>query len=265
MKRDELLMVRLFSTELISTAPVSSDASLLTVHASALAQAAQPGQYCMVRCCSPQAYDPLLRRPFFIHSVDRAAGLCTFLVSMRGRGSRWLISQPAGVQLELLGPSGHGWSLPATARNLLLVAEEGQIASLTFLAQEALLQEIAVTIVYQCHEVEKAYPPALLAPEVEYHIVTDTDRAMFVANIASYLTWADAICCSVSRETALALYSIISSRYDWVRSKHFAQATAEGHLICGTGLCLLCDVETSSGLRLLCHEGPVFGLRELVR
>ena len=250
-------MVRLFSTELTSTTPISSEASLLTMRIPALAQAAQPGQYCMIRCCSPQAYDPLLRRPFFIHSVDRAAGLCTFLVYKRGRGSQWLVSQPDGAQLELLGPSGHGWSLPTTVRNLLLIAEERQMASLTFLAQEALRQEIAVTIIYQCQEIEKAYPPALLAPEVEYHIVTDT----LIADIAPYLAWADAICRSISHETALALYN----RYERVRGKHFAQATAEGHLICGTGLCLLCDIETSSGFRLLCHEGPVFGLRELVR
>jgi dihydroorotate dehydrogenase electron transfer subunit len=254
-------MVRLFSTELVSTTPISSNASLLTVHIPALAQAARPGQYCMVRCCFPQAYDPLLRRPFFVHSADRAAGLCTFLIYERGRGSRWLASQPSGTPLEMLGPSGRGWKLPAMAHNLLLVAEEGQLASLTFLAQEALLEDIAVTIIYQCREEEKAYPPALLAPEVEYHIVADTGIDKFMADLAPYLFWADALCCSVSHETALALYN----RYDRVRSKHFAQATAEGHLICGTGLCLLCDVETHSGSRLLCYEGPVFSLRELVR
>ncbi|HEY4383996.1 MAG TPA: hypothetical protein VGN34_05910, partial [Ktedonobacteraceae bacterium] len=97
----------------------------------------------------------------------------------------------------------------------------------------------------------------LLAPEVEYHVVTDT----LISGIAPYLSWADATCCSVSHETALALYN----RYERIRSKHFAQATAEGHLLCGMGLCLLCDIETRSGLRLLCREGPIFGLHELVR
>ncbi|HTK07613.1 MAG TPA: hypothetical protein VL485_10630 [Ktedonobacteraceae bacterium] len=250
-------MVRLFSAELISTTPISSEANLLTVHIPALVQAVRPGQYCMIRCCALQAYDPLLRRPFFVHSVDRAAGLCTFLIYKRGRGSHWLASQPAGTLLEVLGPTGHGWSLSSTVRNLLLIAEERQLASLTFLAQEALLQEIAVTIVYQCQSVEEAYPPALLAPEVEYHVVTDT----LISGIAPYLSWSDATCCSVSHETALALYN----RYERIRSKHFAQVTAEGHFLCGMGLCLLCDVETRSGFRLLCREGPVFGLHELVR
>ncbi len=250
-------MVRLFSAALTATTSLSTQASLLELYAPALLQTVRPGQFCMFRCCSPQAYDPLLRRPLYIHSIDRVAGLCSFLVYKHGRGSHWLLTQPVGTTLDLLGPLGHGWKIPSGIRNLLLVAEEELLPALILLAHEALTQEVAVTILYQCQNTEKAYPPALLPPEVEYQVVTND----LISVLPAYLSWADALCCSVSRETALTFYNL----YERVRGKNFAQAIAQGSLICGTGICLLCNVETRSGSRLLCREGPVFDLRELVR
>jgi len=82
---------------------------LIEVHAPQLAQAAQPGQYCMVRCCDTSSTDPLLRRPFFIHTVRREQGLCTLLVHVRGRGTAWLVKQQEGASLDILGPLGQGF------------------------------------------------------------------------------------------------------------------------------------------------------------
>jgi dihydroorotate dehydrogenase electron transfer subunit len=250
-------MVRLFSAEVTTITSISSEASLLEIHAPTLVQAVLPGQYCMLRCCSPQSYDPLLRRPFYVHTVDHVRGLCTFLIYRQGRCSRWLASQSVGSHLDLLGPLGHGWPLASTVRNLLLVAEEQQLTALTLLTQVAVAQEIAVTIVYRCTDPEKAYPPALLPPEVEYHVETND----LVSTLDPYIAWADTLCCSVSHETSLALYN----HYERLRTKSFSRGTAEGMIFCGTGFCLLCDFETRSGPRMLCREGPIFDLRELVR
>ncbi len=135
---------------------------LIEMHAPYLAQAAQAGQYCMVRCCHPLAYDPLLRRPFFIHGVQRAQGVCSLLVNVRGRGSAWLARQAVGAELDILGPLGHGWQIRSTVRNLLLIGAESQIAALTLLAQVALAQELAVTLLCICPSEDQAYPPTLL-------------------------------------------------------------------------------------------------------
>lgn len=248
--------MRLSIATITANTTLRSGVHLIEVKVPQLAQAVQPGQFCMVRCCHPLAQDPLLRRPFFIHGVQRSQGLCTLLVTVRGRGSAWLAQQQVGMQLDLLGPLGRGWQLHATARNLLLIGEEAQIAALPMLADVALRQDMAVTLLCLSSSVEEAYPPALLPEEVEYHVVTGD---LLVA-AGGYLTWADAVCCSVSRETLTALYW----RYERMRKHNFAQGVLLQPLVCGSGICLTCSVETRTGQQLICRDGPVFAARKII-
>ena len=266
--------MRLYTAPIIANSKIHADVHLLEVYLPQLAQSVQPGQYCMVRCCHPTANDPLLRRPFFVHSVRRDQGVCTFYVHMRGRGTAWLAGQGAGAALDIMGPLGHGWEIRSTVRNLLLVSDGTAIAAVTLLAQVANEQELAVTLVGQFATVEEAYPPALLPPEVEYHIVTPESGSEqpgqpgqfgkpheIVTALGEYLPWADAAYLNVSRETSVTLYS----RYERLRGKHFAQGTLLYPLVCGSGVCLTCSVETRGGPKLLCRDGPVFALRDIVR
>lgn len=257
--------MRLYTAILVANTNIQSNVYLLDLYVPQLAQAVAPGQYCMVRCCSSFAADPLLRRPFYIHSVQHTQGICRLLIHVRGRGTAWLVQQAEGSTLELLGPLGHGWSIRPTTRNLLLINEGASIAALPFLAQVALEQELAVAVVSQTVTADEAYPPVLFSPEVEYHIITadgSTGRHGELQYLISpYLSWADAVCCSVSRETALALYN----SFERLHTKHFAQCAYTQPLVCGTGACFACSVETHSGQKLVCRDGPIFDLRDLVR
>lgn len=253
----------------IANTEIGPGVHLIEMHAPLLAQAAQPGQYCMVRCCDPLATDPLIRRPFFVQSVRRGqagqAGLCSLLVQVRGRGSSWLAGQLPGAVVDILGPMGQGWTIRRSSLNLLLVSEEGLIDGLTLLAQVAVEQELAVTLIAQSDHAASVYPPALLPPEVEYVIVTSDgstgQQGNVVDALADYLNWADAVYCNVSRETSQALYR----RYERLRTRNFAQAMLLYPLVCGNGVCQTCPVETFSGQKLVCRDGPVFDLREMAR
>jgi dihydroorotate dehydrogenase electron transfer subunit len=257
--------VRLSSAIVIRNTQLRADVHLLEISASTLAQTVLPGQYCMVRCGAEQASDPLLRRPFFIHSVRRGAGLCTLLVYVRGRGTAWLAAQQEGARLDVLGPLGRGWEIRPTTSTLLLVAQDQQIAAMALLAQTAIERDLSVTLIGHFQSAEDVYPPALLPPEVEYGIVT-SDGSLGIADnldtvLGENLSWADAAYCAVSRETATELYA----RFERLRGKHFAQALLLHPLVCGNGVCLTCSVETHSGAKLVCRDGPVFDLRELAR
>lgn len=251
--------MRITTGTITNNTRVRANLHLIEAHLPQLAQGIQPGQYCMVRCSPAQASDPLLRRPYFVHGVQRAQGRCTLLVHVRGRGSAWLAQQQPGEVLDILGPCGHGWTLRPTSRNLLLIGEEGQLSALTLLAQVALEQELAVTLLNQVATPEEAYPPALLSPEVEYRIVPPNERLPEM--IGPLLNWADAVYCSLSHETLNALYD----RYERVRLKHMAQGVVLRPLVCGSGACLACSIETRSGAKLVCRDGPVFDVREIVR
>lgn len=257
--------MRLYTVTVTANTEVRADVRLLEVYAPQLAQSVQAGQYCMLRCSPAQASDPLLRRPFFIHSIQRHSGLCTLLVHVRGRGTSWLAAQREGSLLDMLVPLGHGWSIRSTVSNLLLVSEGMGISGLTYLAQTALAQELAVTLVAAYENEHDVYPPALLPPEVEYHIVTKDgntgQHGDILSVLGTYVPWADAACFCVAPETSVAVYA----HFERLRLKYFAQAALLHPLVCGNGVCLTCSVETRSGAKLVCRDGPVFDLREIAR
>jgi dihydroorotate dehydrogenase electron transfer subunit len=258
--------MRLFTATITANTALSIDgcsAHLIELHVPQLVQAVLPGQYCLVRCCHSLANDPLLRRPFFVHSVQLAQGRCTLLIYVRGRGTAWLANQQIGAELDLLGPQGHGWTFGPTIRNLLLISNMQLIAALPFLIQVAIEQELAVTLLCQSSTIESAYPPALLLPEVEYHILSSEKEAQndLISALDAYLPWADAAYCCVSRETLTTLYN----RFERLRGKHFAQGVVLQPLICGSGACFTCSIETHSGSKLICRDGPIFALHEITR
>src|SRR5258708_35678647 len=111
-------IVRLYTATVTANSEIRTGVHLLEMHLPALAQAVQPGQYCMVRCCHPFANDPLLRRPFLVHSVQRAQGLLTFLVHARGRRTSLLIEHQARATRHGLVLIGHGCELLITVESL---------------------------------------------------------------------------------------------------------------------------------------------------
>ncbi len=244
--------MRLALVPITANTEIRAGVHLLEVHAPLLAQTVQPGQYCMLRCCDSFASDPLLRRPFFMHEAEPARGLCRFLVYTRGRASAWLARQQPGMSLDILGPLGHGWTLPPEGRNLLLIGEEPVLASLIFLAHHALEHELTVTLLHVASSMEASYPAALLPPEIEYQVMVGQPGPL-----QEYLRWADTVCCAVSRET---LQTFSDPRW---REKHFAQAVLWPVFACGSGICLSCQTEMRHSPRLVCREGPIFALSEL--
>ncbi len=252
--------MRLSSATIISNTEIRPGLRLLQLRSPYLAQAAQPGQYSMVRCCDALATDPLLRRPFFIHATQREREQCSLLVAARGRGSAWLARQPANATLDIMGPLGHGWEAPSTARNLLLIGEGASLVSLTLLAQTAIEQELTVTLLCQFADSSEIYPPTLLSPEIEYHVTTpDSGAKPLVELVGDYLAWADTVFCAVSLATAQTLYQ----RYERLRHKHIAQCLVTHPFACASGVCLTCAIDTRAGPRLVCRDGPVFALREV--
>jgi dihydroorotate dehydrogenase electron transfer subunit len=255
------LVMRAFSVTLIANNEILPGTHLLEVQAPALARAAQPGQYCMLRGCDSLANDPLLRRPFFVAAVGPERDVCQFLVHKRGRVSTWLTRQQPGMSLDLLGPLGRGWTSRSETRNLLLIGEDPLLASLLLLAANAVEQEFSVTLLHLVSSAEQGFPAALLPPEIEYQVfVGANDPEMLAAQTGAYMAWADSVCCSVSENT---LATLVGTGVRW-REKHFAQAIIDRPLMCVTGTCQACRVETRHGPRQVCREGPVFALRDLM-
>lgn len=255
----------------------------LTLHAPGLTRSARAGQYLLVRCAPPGSYDPLLRRPLFIAAAEESLGQIGLLHAPDERGLAWLSRERAGDTLDVTGPWGHGFTLDRRARTLLLIGQGTGLAALLLLAQQAIAQGCAVTLLAGAADESLLPPPWLLPSEVEYQSVVGaatellepqnqeprtrnqtTPTSAHPLTRPSLLTWADQVCAALPEEQLPLLRDAISAaKYRWERG--FASVLREGPLMCGTGTCGVCAVETRRGPRMLCSDGPVFDLRDAGR
>jgi dihydroorotate dehydrogenase electron transfer subunit len=100
-----------------------------------IASAAQPGQF--LELLFGDSYAPLLRRPFSLYRVDRAAGTCSVLYLARGAFTSGLAQKRPGDRVSLLGPLGrpYRWQTGETGRHILIAGGIGA-PPLYFLAHE---------------------------------------------------------------------------------------------------------------------------------
>ena len=163
-----------------------------------------------------------------------------------------------GTTLSLRGPLGRGFSLPASARSVALVALGDTYARLKPLLMAALEQTASVVLVS-----ELSLPD--LPPEVEIQPVSA---------LPEVAQWADYLAIDVDRESLPGLREMLGfGEQAGVKIEAQAapwRAPAERVLVVtpmpcgGMAECGVCAVTVRRGWKMACKDGPVFDLNELI-
>jgi dihydroorotate dehydrogenase electron transfer subunit len=251
----------------------------LTLSAPRIAAAAKPGQFVHVQVPDPTS---VLRRPLGIFEADAAAGTISLLFQHVGSGTKALAGVAAGDSLSLLGPLGRGWN-PGGAKRALLAGGGLGAVPLLMLARELVECGAAVSAVLG------AANAGLLVAEREFsatggldlHIATDDGslghHGFVTGPVGELLAQREydylAACGPEPMMRAVAALSgkAAASSSDAASSASSASSPAgivcevslERRMACGVGACLSCVVNTSSGLKRACVDGPVFLAGEL--
>jgi len=233
---------------------------LMWVEAPPIVSEAQPGQFVMAR--TGEGHDPLLRRPLSIHRVGES-GTLALLFEVVGRGTNWLARRKAGEWVDLMGPVGRGFAV--NCQNLLLVAGGIGIAPLIFLAEKAAADGRRVTLIIGAKSADQVYPHHLLPPHIAPIVITE-DGSLGQRGLATGLL-ADLVESCQKDEQILACGPI--SMYETMsalsRMKgRSVQVSVEARMGCGFGGCAGCAIETKRGLKLVCQDGPIFELTDLI-
>jgi len=191
-----------------------------------------PGQFCLAWADVPA--QPFLRVPIFPTGED-GIGPAFFVPT----GHPYARLAP-GDRLNLLGPCGRGFRLPANTTGRVLVIA-GALERLFPTIEAALHRGQAVTVL-------TPRGADLLPSDVEIH------RGALTAELAA---WADLVALDVIDPRARAQHIRALAP---PRSQGYVQALVTPQLPCGTGACQACWVELTSAhvRKLACVDGPVF-------
>ncbi|HET8570223.1 MAG TPA: dihydroorotate dehydrogenase electron transfer subunit [Candidatus Limnocylindria bacterium] len=254
----------------LAVTEIASLGTVLRIHAPGIAGTARAGQFVHVR--PGTRFDPLLRRPYSFHGIDRRGGEIELIVKPLGPGGEWIAGRRPGDDLDLLGPLGTAFTVRASTRNLLLVAGGTGIAPMKVLAEQESPRR-SVTLVMGGRSIAHLWPSSLLPPAVEY--LTTTDDGSFGTKgrvtdaLPPLLPWADQLLACGPWPMLAALGRLRDSAerdpaiYPGRAALEGAQIAVEQHMGCAMGVCRACVIVTSEGNARVCREGPVFGLGEV--
>ena len=138
------------AAEVVANRPLSSDYNVLALAAPAIAAAAAPGQFVMVK--PGTGFDPLLRRPFSVFEVLRDAGGAptglTILSKRIGRSTSLIYDARVGQRIACLGPLGRPFTIVDPPSEAWMVAGGVGLAPFATLAQSLRARDVKTTLFY---------------------------------------------------------------------------------------------------------------------
>jgi dihydroorotate dehydrogenase electron transfer subunit len=246
------------SATISSNTEILSGIHQMTIEVPEIAALAKPGQFVMVSC----GEQLLLNRPLSIHRVYNRTQI-SFLYSTIGQGTSNLSRMEKQETIKLIGPLGNNFSIDECARNVLLIAGGMGIAPLIFLIEYAVTLGKSVTLLIGASSSSKVYPKSLL-PHVDRLSITTEDgsegiKCLVTGLLSDHIDNADQVfACG-----PVAMYKTIARIMNSREPEKPVQVSMEVRMGCGMGLCYGCSIKTENGMRLVCHDGPVFTLDEI--
>jgi dihydroorotate dehydrogenase electron transfer subunit len=253
------------SGELIATRRVGAYHHL-TLVAPGVAELAHPGQFVALAVGGPTSAN-LLRRCFSIHKVKPSGtygGTVDVVVAAHGPGTVWLTGLRAHDPVDVVGPLGRPFPLPAEPVPCVLVGGGYGSAPLFWLAEALRERGCHVEMVLGAASEDRLFGVVEARRTADGVTVTTDDGS------AGRRGWvSDVLGDVIDRTSAGVVYGcgpmgMLRSVTD-VAQAHgaVAQVAVEESMACGIGVCMTCvmPVTGNDGVTRMvrsCVEGPVF-------
>jgi len=248
---------------------------------------AGPGQFIHVKITS--GVDPLLRRPFSIHRIDKESkgkGFCVdVLYEVVGKGTALLSQKSPGDILELLGPLGKSFDYEDQRNTLPIIVCGGMgVAPLLFLAQKIVglnpkKHNIKPIVLIGARAKKKIIcEDSFRKLNCEVKIATDDGSFGFNGKVTDLFKKEirkiykqrernekknkkakESACTSEVMVYACGPMQMLTELAKICKIEKIPlQVSLEEFMGCGIGACLGCAIETKQGYKRVCKDGPVF-------
>ncbi len=236
----------------------------LVVRAPQIALLVQPGQFAHLRILSLK--DALLRRPFSIFQV--AGETFSILYKAVGKGTDALSRMRPGEELSVIGPLGHGFTVPKPGGETpLLVAGGYGMAAMYLLAQRSPQKGLVFVGGRRRADILCEQEFRALGWEIR---VTTEDGSHGEKGLVTQPLLAELRRGTVGRKLfACGPTPMLKAVGQFADEFNVpAELSMDEHMCCGVGVCLTCVIPVKVGesweYQRTCTEGPVFDSRRIV-
>jgi dihydroorotate dehydrogenase electron transfer subunit len=245
--------------EVVGRRPVNAYVEL-TLAAPEIAATAEPGQFVAFAIGGPTSA-LLLRRSIAIAGTDD--GRVTVVVAPHGPGSTWLAGLQTGERVDVVGPLGRPFPLPARGVPALLVGGGYGAAALVGLAERLRAQGCAVSAVAGAASADRLCSVAELSEQADTVAVTTDDGS------AGRRGWVSDVVAEVVAQVGVVYacgpMGMLRAVGDLATAAGVPSYVAvEESMACGIGVCMTCVLpvigeDGRTRFARSCTEGPVFG------
>ncbi len=209
-----------------------------------------PGQFVSLR---PEGC--FLRRPFSV--CDREGDRLTLVYRVLGQGTQALAELEPGASLDALTGLGRGFDLDLAGERPALLAGGLGFTPLFWLARRLRERGKPVTVLLGFQSGEQVlYEAEFAALGCETRVITQDGSRGERGLVTAFLP--EEASCFYACGPEGMLRALCES------APCPGQLSLEARMGCGFGACMGCTVQTASGPRRVCKDGPVFGKEELL-
>ena len=212
----------------------------------------KPGNFFMLEA------NTLLKKPISVMNCHKNDKTIKFLVKKVGKGTEFLYNLEPGKVIDAVGPSGNSFQIEESKEYILVGGGSG-IPPLYFLSKS--LKKEKHTVVYGGRTKKDIVP--IFGKSAQTLITTESGELGIKGTVIDGIKKAiekkgfkNPVILSCGPE---GMVKAIKTHFP--DFEHFT--SLERYMACGFGVCLGCVVETFSGYKRVCVDGPVFNINEL--
>ncbi len=257
---------RLHEFRIVSNDKIADGIFSLVISAPALASAIKPGQFMNFEV--PGNAMSLLRIPLSYARADASAGTVEIWYAVVGEGTERLSRMQPGDTSTVLGPGGHGWTVPEGCGRALLVGGGIGVPPLVPLAEQLRAAGVPFDVCLGARTAASlvGYSELHALGASEIRVATDDGSDPdayhgFVCDPAAELLAAGGYGYVATCGPAPMMQKVAAAAAE---AGAYCEASLERMMSCGFGVCNTCNVETTEGMKGACMCGPVFDATKVV-
>ncbi|HSJ37166.1 MAG TPA: dihydroorotate dehydrogenase electron transfer subunit [Planococcus sp. (in: firmicutes)] len=248
-------MIRQQRMTVIAQQSIAKNIFELTVEGDLVEEMVEPGQFVHIRVAD--SFEPLLRRPISIASIDKERNRFTMIYRSEGRGTQILADKRTGDEIDVLGPLGHGFPVEEAEKKAYLIGGGIGVPPLYELAQQLNSRGIQTVHILGFESKEAIFYEEKFKALGETHIATvDGSQGTegFVTHILNELPHDFDTYFSCGPTAML-------EAVQWAYPQKRGFLSYEQRMGCGIGACFACVCRTTKSEMdyiKVCSDGPVF-------